>query len=87
MPGVFWHRAADYYKQAAWSGTIAQDGGCLMNQCIHGKVVMCGTALNKILVCQFADNREEFLTLGQQCDSKIDNVYGFGDIRRFILIF
>lgn len=26
----------DYYDQAPWRGTWAQDGGCLMNQCIHG---------------------------------------------------
>ena len=25
-----------YYDQAPWRGTWAQDGGCLMNQCIHG---------------------------------------------------
>ena len=27
---------AKYYDQAPWRGTWAQDGGCLMNQCIHG---------------------------------------------------
>lgn len=31
-----WHRGADYYKQAAWRGTRAQDGGVMMNQSIHG---------------------------------------------------
>lgn len=33
---VRWNRNKDYYDQASWRGTWAQDGGCLMNQCIHG---------------------------------------------------
>ncbi len=33
---VRWNRSKDYYDQAPWRGTWAQDGGCLMNQCIHG---------------------------------------------------
>lgn len=33
---VRWNRNRDYYIQAPWRGTWAQDGGCLMNQCIHG---------------------------------------------------
>ncbi len=33
---VRWNRNRDYYTQAPWRGTWAQDGGCLMNQCIHG---------------------------------------------------
>jgi len=33
---VRWSRNQDYYTQAPWRGTWAQDGGCLMNQCIHG---------------------------------------------------
>lgn len=33
---VRWNRNRDYYEQAPWRGTWAQDGGCLMNQCIHG---------------------------------------------------
>jgi len=33
---VRWHRSEAYYDQAAWRGTWAQDGGTLMNQCIHG---------------------------------------------------
>jgi predicted dehydrogenase len=31
-----WHRDQNYYAQAPWRGTWAQDGGCLMNQTIHG---------------------------------------------------
>ena len=33
---VSWNRNEGYYTQAPWRGTWAQDGGCLMNQCIHG---------------------------------------------------
>jgi UDP-N-acetyl-2-amino-2-deoxyglucuronate dehydrogenase len=32
---VRWNRGPDYYEQAPWRGTWAQDGGALMNQCIH----------------------------------------------------
>ena len=33
---VRWNRNKEYYDQAPWRGTWAQDGGALMNQCIHG---------------------------------------------------
>ena len=33
---VRWNRNNAYYAQAPWRGTWMQDGGCLMNQCIHG---------------------------------------------------
>lgn len=33
---VRWNRSRTYYEQAPWRGTWAQDGGALMNQCIHG---------------------------------------------------
>lgn len=32
---ILWTRDQDYYAQAPWRGTAAQDGGTLMNQCIH----------------------------------------------------
>ncbi|MCP4482331.1 MAG: Gfo/Idh/MocA family oxidoreductase [bacterium] len=32
---ILWNRGKNYYEQASWRGTYAQDGGCLMNQCIH----------------------------------------------------
>lgn len=32
---IRWNRGEHYYKQAPWRGTWAQDGGALMNQCIH----------------------------------------------------
>ena len=33
---VRWNRNKEYYTQAPWRGTWEQDGGALMNQCIHG---------------------------------------------------
>lgn len=33
---IRWNRNRDYYEQAPWRGTWEQDGGALMNQCIHG---------------------------------------------------
>lgn len=33
---VRWNRDHSYYDQAKWRGTWKDDGGCLMNQCIHG---------------------------------------------------
>ena len=33
---VRWNRGKQYYDQAPWRGTWSEDGGCLMNQCIHG---------------------------------------------------
>jgi len=32
---IRWNRGSNYYKQAPWRGTWAQDGGVLMNQCMH----------------------------------------------------
>lgn len=32
---IRWARDWEYYSRASWRGTWAQDGGCLMNQCIH----------------------------------------------------
>lgn len=32
---IRWNRGVQYYEQAPWRGTWEQDGGSLMNQCIH----------------------------------------------------
>jgi len=32
---IRWNRGKSYYSQAPWRGTWEQDGGSLMNQCIH----------------------------------------------------
>lgn len=36
MIQIRWNRNAAYYEEASWRGTWEQDGGALMNQCIHG---------------------------------------------------
>jgi predicted dehydrogenase len=36
MVQVRWYRDEAYYAEASWRGTWEQDGGTLMNQCIHG---------------------------------------------------
>lgn len=33
---IRWNRNNSYYDQASWRGTWKNDGGALMNQCIHG---------------------------------------------------
>lgn len=37
---VRWGHDQAYYDQAAWRGTYAQDGGAVMNQCIHALDLM-----------------------------------------------
>lgn len=32
---IRWNRGYDYYSRASWRGTWEQDGGALMNQCLH----------------------------------------------------
>lgn len=32
---IRWNRGYEYYSRAKWRGTWCQDGGALMNQCIH----------------------------------------------------
>jgi predicted dehydrogenase len=36
MIQIRWNRGPAYYAEASWRGTWAEDGGTLMNQCIHG---------------------------------------------------
>lgn len=38
---IYWNRNRDYYEQASWRGTWEQDGGALMNQCIHNIDLLC----------------------------------------------
>lgn len=35
VASIRWSRDENYYKQAPWRGTMKEDGGALMNQCIH----------------------------------------------------
>lgn len=54
---IRWNRGPDYYKQAPWRGTWAQDGGALMNQCIHNIDLlrwMMGDEVSE--VCAYTDN-------------------------------
>jgi len=36
MIQIRWNRNQEYYSEARWRGTWKEDGGTLMNQCIHG---------------------------------------------------
>lgn len=54
---IRWNRGQDYYTQAPWRGTWAQDGGALMNQCIHNIDLlrwMMGDEIEE--VCAYTDN-------------------------------
>src|SRR5690554_2261440 len=49
---IRWNRNRDYYKQAPWRGTWEQDGGALMNQCIHNIDLlrwMMGTDIDEVI--------------------------------------
>ena len=54
---IRWNRGEEYYTQAPWRGTWAQDGGALMNQCIHNIDLlrwMMGDDVDE--VCAYTDN-------------------------------
>lgn len=54
---VYWNREEAYYSQAPWRGTWAQDGGALMNQCIHSIDLLCwmlGNDINEVFA--YTDN-------------------------------
>lgn len=56
---IRWNRGKSYYKQAPWRGTWAQDGGALMNQCIHNIDLlrwMMGDDITE--VCAYTDQLE-----------------------------
>ena len=56
---VRWNRNKNYYTQAPWRCTWAQDGGALMNQCIHGIDLlrwMMGNEVEEI----YAQTRQQF---------------------------
>ncbi|OUO85739.1 oxidoreductase [Gordonibacter urolithinfaciens] len=56
---VRWNRDRGYYTQAPWRGTWEQDGGCLMNQCIHGIDLLRWMMGGKI-VSVYAQTRQRF---------------------------
>lgn len=54
---IRWNRGPAYYDQAKWRGTWAQDGGALMNQCIHNIDLlrwMMGDAVTEVMA--YTDN-------------------------------
>lgn len=54
---IRWNRGQDYYTQAPWRGTWAQDGGALMNQCIHNIDLLRWMMGDEIVeVCAYTDN-------------------------------
>ena len=52
-----YERPQSYYDQAPWRGTVANDGGVLMNQGIHGIDVLCCLMGKPVSVCGYADTR------------------------------
>lgn len=56
---VRWNRNRDYYTQAPWRGTWAQDGGCMMNQCIHGVDLLRWLMGGKV-ISVYAQTRQQF---------------------------
>ena len=56
---IRWNRGKGYYEQAPWRGTWAQDGGALMNQCIHNIDLlrwMMGSEVDEVMA--YTDNLE-----------------------------
>lgn len=56
---VRWNRNRGYYDQAPWRGTWEQDGGCLMNQCIHG-IDLLRWMMGGEVVSVYAQTRQRF---------------------------
>ena len=56
---VRWNRNKGYYDQALWRGTWAQDGGALMNQCIHG-IDLLRWMMGDEVVEIYGQNRQQF---------------------------
>jgi len=54
---IRWNRGKEYYEQAPWRGTWEQDGGALMNQCIHNIDLLRWMMGDEVLeVVGFTDN-------------------------------
>lgn len=56
---VRWNRGRQYYDQAPWRGTWMQDGGTLMNQCIHG-IDLLRWMMGGDVVSVYAQTRQRF---------------------------
>ena len=67
---VRWNRNHGYYDQASWRGTWAQDGGALMNQCIHGIDLlrwMMGDEVEEVYGATRQQFRSEERRVGKEC--------------------
>ena len=54
---IRWNRGKQYYDQASWRGTWEQDGGALMNQCIHNNDLLRWMMGNEVTeVFAYTDN-------------------------------
>lgn len=56
---IRWNRDKSYYDQASWRGTWAQDGGALMNQCIHG-IDLLRWMMNDEIVEVYGKTKQQF---------------------------
>jgi len=88
---VYWHRDKAYYDHDAWRGTWAQDGGCLMNQCIHGADLlrwMMGTEIDTVYgvtrnhLHQYLETEDVGLAVIQFKDGTIGTLEGSGNVFR-----
>lgn len=78
---VRWNRGKGYYEQAPWRGTWAQDGGCLMNQCIHNIDIlrwMMGDEIDEVMAytAQIEHNYLEAEDLGMALVKFSNGSYG-----------
>ena len=78
---IRWNRGKGYYEQAPWRGTWAQDGGALMNQCIHNIDLlrwMMGSEVDEVMA--YTDNLEhpyiEAEDIGMALVRFINGAYG-----------
>jgi predicted dehydrogenase len=56
---IRWNRGREYYDRASWRGTWEQDGGALMNQCIHNIDLLRWMMGNEVAeVFAYTDNLE-----------------------------
>lgn len=56
---IRWNRGREYYDRASWRGTWEQDGGALMNQCIHNIDLLRWMLGNEVTeVFAYTDNLE-----------------------------
>lgn len=86
---IRWNRGEDYYKQAPWRGTWEQDGGALMNQCIHNIDLLCwmmGGEIEEVvgmtdnLIHSFIDAEDVGMALIKFCNGSYGIIEGTTNI-------